>query len=204
MLILGLCGTCTNKADKEREQKIEVALTQQLQKYPQSNLQDIYKNFYQDRFGSEHIVNEADTQSMRLYIESEITTFVPNTLPLAEALGWEHNFVRINTRSVSQNLITSAQLAVAFIESATYTDSLKTAQWVQEWQQIVSIIEKKQLPIKNFEKDKTLIDSLLQINPKVAMHHSADYRQAYAPHYRIVAMPILKQKFPKIAQQIEY
>jgi hypothetical protein len=59
----------------------------------------------------------------------------------------------------------------------------------------VKIIEKKNLPISNFEKDKIKIDSLLRQNPTMALHHSEAFMLAYCPHYRIVKKEIFEKRY---------
>ncbi|MDR1112521.1 MAG: hypothetical protein LBL18_02015, partial [Bacteroidales bacterium] len=53
-----------------REKQIELALLAQLKNYPESRLQDIYKNFYQDCFGTGHAIS--DTAMVVHYLRSEL------------------------------------------------------------------------------------------------------------------------------------
>lgn len=175
------------------EQQIEKALITQWEQYPESRLQDIYKNFYQDRFGSEHALSTEDTAAMRRYIEYETVHFALAPQPLIEQLGWEHRFLRVNLTAVRDGMISAEELADAFVRSASMTDSVKKSQWVQEWKTIVRLIEKNKLPIPEFDQDRVLIDSLLEEHPQMAIHHSEAFRQKYKPHYRIVAQSVWEE-----------
>jgi len=179
-----------------REKQIELALLSQLKTYPASHLQDIYKNFYQDCFGTGHAIS--DTAMVMRYLDDELKNTSVSSAPPIELLGWRHNFVRVNIDLVRQGKITVNKLAKAFTVSANMVKEENMQQWVDEWQIVVSIIEKRKLPIPNFEHDKMYIDSLLDKNPKIAMHHSRAYNEHYAPHYRVVAVSVFEQMFGSI------
>ena len=51
----------------------KTAIERQLQDYPESRVQDIYKSFCQDNLGPGHLI--PDPQSARNYLESELRTF---------------------------------------------------------------------------------------------------------------------------------
>ena len=165
--------------------KIENALKKQIELYPESRLQDIYKNFYHGRFGTEHLVTNRD--AVIEYIEQELERMDTSYLPLIEYVGWDSNFVRINLLYLQNNNIDATILADLFIESQNYVDTNKANNWLKEWQQIITIIEKEKIQLKNYDEDKKNIDSFLTINPKAAIHHSQEFRDAYKPHYRVVA-----------------
>ena len=50
---------------------IRASIERQMATYPQSTLQDIYKSFYQDRFGPGHMIS--DTASARNYLMRELS-----------------------------------------------------------------------------------------------------------------------------------
>lgn len=180
LLIIFLFASCNNN-----NKKIEIALKKQIELYPESCLQDIYKNFYHGRFGTEHLVTNRD--AVIQYIEQELDRMDTSYLPMIEYVGWDSSFVRINLLYLKNNNIAAEVLADAFIESQNYTDTNKINNWTKEWQKIIDIIEKEKIKLKNYEEDKKSIDSFLKINPRTAIHHSQDFRDAYKPHYRVVA-----------------
>ena len=53
--------------------RVESVVKRQLELYPQSRLIDLYKNFFQDKFGPGHMV--ADTASAGAYIRRESLIF---------------------------------------------------------------------------------------------------------------------------------
>ncbi|MCL2596657.1 MAG: hypothetical protein FWD66_03160 [Paludibacter sp.] len=182
--------TCKNKD----EQKIENAIREQLAKYPESRLQDIYKNFYQDCFSTGHAIS--DTAMVMSYLRQELRESQLSSVPLVEPIGWRHRFVRVNIDAVRNGMIDTAVLVHAFIRSASLVNPSDTANWEKEWATIIKIIEKNHSPIKDFQADKIMIDSLLRENPNRAMHHSRIFDTTYNPHYRVVESEIAKKILP--------
>ncbi|MFA6335852.1 MAG: hypothetical protein WCX48_09955 [Bacteroidales bacterium] len=186
--------------DNDIEAKIEKSIRQQLEKYPESRLQDIYKNFYQDCFGTGHAIN--DTSMVKNYLTNELrnTTGTSSTssFPMVDTIGWRHNFVRVNIELVRQGKISEETLTDAFISSASKINEDDTANWVNEWHSIIKIIEDKKLPVKDSEIDKLGIDSILRLNPKAAMHHSKAFNEYYNPHYRVIERSVFEQLAGKI------
>lgn len=182
------------EACQTEDQKIELAIVMQLKQYPESRLQDIYKNFYQDRFGPGHAIS--NTEGARHYLETELQTMDFSPCPTIEVLGWEHRYVRINLEMVKRGDISKEALLSAFIESAQDIDAEAPEKWGEEWNKITSIIRKKKLPVKDFDVDCLTIDSLLKINPIIALHHSVSFRENYHPHYRIVLKELYEKRLP--------
>ena len=176
------------------EKKMELAILVQLKEYPESSLQDIYKNFYQDRFGPGHAIS--NFKSVKQYLENELSTMEDEKMSQKiELLGWEHRFVRVPLSMVKTRKINEEDLHVLFVESAFEIEPDAGKKWKKEWQQITRIIKKRKLPVNNFSKDKKYIDSLLNENPVIALHHSDAFRKSYHPHYRIVRKELFEAKY---------
>jgi hypothetical protein len=174
---------------------VELALKKQIELYPESRLQDIYKNFYQGRFGTEHLIR--NKESVVKYIKQELDEMNDSYLPEIEYIGWDSNFVRVSLEYLKHYNIEAEILADAFIESANYVDTNKSNNWLKEWKQIIKVIKKEKIKIKNYDTDRQIIDSLLEINPKAAIHHSKEFRETYKPHYRVIAIPLFEKHFKK-------
>jgi hypothetical protein len=197
IFLIGCVSFCLAfAACQTREKQLELALLSQLKTYPESRLQDIYKNFYQDCFGTGHAIS--DTAMVARYLEDELANMPVSPAPPIEPLGWRHNFVRVNIDLVRQGKMSVGKLAEAFTVSAAMVKEEDMNQWTDEWHTIVSIIEKRKLPVKDFEQDKAHIDSLLHENPRIAMHHSRAFNEHYRPHYRVVAVSVFEQIFGSV------
>ena len=179
------------------ENKVRQSIQAQLQIYPKSTLQDIYKNLFQDRFGPEHIIS--DTVSARLYLEEELASFETSNSVEIEYLGLNHHYVRVSLMMVKQGEISQEELLTAFCNSAKKINENDITEWQSEWKKIVEIIERMDLKIADYEKDKQMIDALLN-QGKYAIHHSTVFRETYQPHYRIVERGIFEEKFSKLCQ----
>lgn len=172
--------------------------------YPKMRLQDVYKSFYQDRFGPGHMI--ADSAAVYQYLQRELQQ-PDNPRVHFEPTGAQGRFYRIHLANVQKGYITAEELNRAFIQSADkeaprlayyVSDSLRladTLSWTQEWHQIVTAIENAKLKFENYESDKQMIEEMLATEGDVAVHHSRAFNEAYHPHYRIVraelAAPLL-------------
>jgi hypothetical protein len=178
------------------EQKIKKEIYLQIERYPKSTLQDIYKNFYQDNFGTEHAIPNKEAVEDYLMHELSNMQIVDNDA-IVENIGWQHNFVRVPLSLVKNGKIPVNELLQAFIESATAIDANATDTWIDEWNKIVEIIETMSLNISGFDEDKEKIAELLNKNPKMALHHSEIFNSTYRPHYRVVEKTVYKNRLEK-------
>ena len=160
--------------------------------YPESTLQDVYKSFYQDRFGSGHMIT--NTVSARLYLLKELSeNHIASTVHF-EPTGSEGRFVRVYLSAVADSLITTEQLLDAFIQSANAVQEPQT-DWATEWEDIVGVIRKYDLKVNDFETLQPMLSEAAQNHQTV--HHSQAYQEAYHPHYRIVEREVLQKILTK-------
>ena len=187
LLILPLClASCRQSLVDSAA--VNAAISNQLKTYPESRLQDLYKSFFQDRFGPGHIIR--DRESARDYILSELAGADTLIGPRTEPCGWEGNYVRVNLSVVADGLLTADELTDALMTSAKVVEEEDIERWKEEWAEILAIIEKHYPDIPNLEEDKTKIDELLA-SGQYAYHHSEAYNAAYHPHYRIIAKGLI-------------
>jgi hypothetical protein len=181
------------------EERIKKSVLHQIERYPKSTLQDIYKNFYQDYFGTGHAI--PDNEAVENYLMHELSDLheISNNT-IVEIVGWRHNFVRVPLFLVKNGTIPADELLQAFIESAATASTNAADKWIDEWNGIVKIIEKMQLDIVSFDDDKNKIAELLAKNPKMALHHSEIFNNEYKPHYRIVEKTIYKTRLEKFVK----
>lgn len=180
-----LIAACSRPSDVRR------ALTKQLETYPESALQDVYKTFYQDRFGAGHMISDTAAVSNYLSYELEIAAADSVENPYYEFTGAEGRFVRVFLRGVNEGLITQEELLSAFLKSAKPTVQPQQS-WAEQWAQIVASIDTNQL--EQLDPDNILPELEIAAELCRAVHHSPSYRQAYHPHYRIVERSIFEQE----------
>ena len=187
-LIIGYCGI------GNAQEKYKSAIDDILASYPEATLQDIYKSFFQDRFGPEHIIS--DTVSVRNYLINELQNMGETAMPYFEPTGTGENFIRVSLQTVKDSLVSGNELLFLFIESANSKKEISVSEWKVEWDSIKNYVPKD---LRGYALDSERIDSVLSLG-QYAIHHSKIYNELYHPHYRIIRKDLFKDKLlPKIA-----
>ena len=167
---------------------LKMALEWQFATYPESRLQDVYKNFYQEHFGPEHIIT--DTAAVRNYLNRELAAMGDQRNNIYfEFIGLEGNYVRVYLDAIANGKITADQLLKAFVESANEHKKPAT-NWASMWEAIIEAVDEIK-PGFGEEERETLNQASLE---NQAVHHSQAYNAAYHPHYRIVKREIFEQQ----------
>jgi hypothetical protein len=179
-------------------QSIRDAVVRQMESYPRSTLKDLYKNFFQDRFGPGHLIS--DTVAAKNYILSELESTPCLTGEAAEPLGWQHNFYRVSLSAVKSNLVPCGVLLDALIRSAGEAGPVAMEDWRKEWAEIESIIRSMNLALPNCEADSREIGEKLR-EGRYMGHHSEAFTDAYAPHYRIIGKKIFEEEIRPLLEQ---
>ena len=105
---------------------VERVVKWQLENYPESRLTDLYKNFFQDKFGPGHMV--ADTASAGAYIRRELALMRSESggkvvgltqSEVAEVIGWEGRFVRVDLAVIEMGIVSYKRFSEAFFESSS-------------------------------------------------------------------------------------
>ena len=180
-------------------QNIKTFVSQQMTEYPKSHLLDLYKSCFQDYMGAEHLVS--DRERVKAYLDEELNTTNINDLPelYYEPCGIKGRYVRVSLRAVKEGLITEDMLLAAFIRSAnTKRPSVKS--WRRKWHKIIGTIDKMNLNLPDYDREKQFLDSILSVG-KYAISHSSDYREAYHPHYRIVERRIFEKELKPLIEK---
>ena len=191
-----LCFAALLIAACSRPSGVRRTLDSQLAAYPESTIQDIYKTFYQDRFGSGHMI--ADTISARDYLAYEVGEAAHDSVanPYYEPTGAQGRYIRVYLRCVNEQLISEDELFDAFLRSAKPTENT-TNSWEQEWQNLLDELGPE--TVASLDRDSVLEELNLAAATDHAVRHSAAYRSAYHPHYRIVEKTIFEQELrPRI------
>ena len=177
----------------------EVAIERQLQDYPESRVQDIYKNFCQDNLGPGHLI--PDPEYARNYLLTELAAFREDLDSLRYdapermycPVGDQGNYVRVDLYNVLDGRVSEELLLDAFVRSANEGKKTTPEEWVAKWKGIAGIIRKNFKDITDAEEDLAQLDSLLS-EVHLIMHHSRAFEEAYHPHYRIIAKEIFESE----------
>jgi hypothetical protein len=177
-----------------KKERIRNAVQSQLNMYPKSTLQDLYKNFFQDYFGPGHIVN--DTLSAGAYLNAELASFEQASGAYYEPTGYNGNFYRVNLTIVKEGFISRDAFFDAFIRSVSNIQIITLEAWKKEWKEIDTVIHTMDLSLTDYTSEREKIFSLLSQDEYV-MHHSEQFSNAHDPHYRIIDRNIfLKEILP--------
>lgn len=186
---LSVLGSCRPSIDRN---VVDAAIERQMTQFPESRLQDLYKSFFQDRFGPGHLINDRDG-ALR-YIQSELQEAGVMTGPFTEPCGWEENYVRVSLRAVREGRLSAEELTEMLVQSAIPVDSTAVEAWKKEWTVILSEVRRTHPDLPGLEEDARKLDSLLA-SGQYAYHHSQAYNEAYRPHYRIVRKELADRLF---------
>ena len=126
VLIYGLVTGGGGMMLGQQRQEVESVVKRQLELYPQSRLIDLYKNFFQDKFGPGHMV--ADTAFAGAYIRRELALMRSESggkvvgltqSEVAEVIGWEGRFVRVDLAVIEMGIVSYKRFSEAFFESSS-------------------------------------------------------------------------------------
>ena len=187
--IIGIMFPMVAIAQKVNPNDVKTAVERIMADYPLSTLQDIYKSFFQDKFGPEHIIS--DTIAARKYLLSELNRTDIDSVVVLEPTGVKGNYIRVGLGAIKSGKVDVSAFLSAFIRSANVADKSVVEQWAGEWAEAVEQIDEMNLNLENYEADKEAISQILQ-QGRYVMHHSSQYREAYNPHYRIIAKGIFE------------
>lgn len=183
LMVLVFSG-CTGNAVRD-------AVERQMTQFPQSTLQDLYKSFFQDRFGPGHLI--ADEAAALRYLQYELAAMDRSVGPVLEPTGYRGEYTRVSLSVIKDSLVTVERFFEVFMRSALMADRVDVAEWQREWREIEREICACGLDtLPDYARDSHAIDSLLREGHYV-MHHSEQYGKAYRPHYRIIRTELLEE-----------
>jgi hypothetical protein len=178
-----------------QKQLIKKTIYEELKIHPKATLLDLYKDFFQGKFGPGHMIE--DSNAAADYFKKELQEATEFDSVSWQAVGEEKNYYRVNLSLVRDGKISAQQLIDAFIGSAKKAKPPSLESWHKEWNLILEIIEKMKLNLPDFEKDKLQIAQKLKKGIVIG-DHSSIYIGTYHPHYRIVSKYYFEKLF-KIA-----
>lgn len=173
----------------------ELAIRQQLIDFPESRAQDFYKSFCQDNLGPEHLI--PDPAAAARYLQEELQTY-RDDLDSARydapelqyyPVGDEGNYVRVDLSVILDSLVDEKAFLDAFVRSANEGKKASVEEWTLKWQGVAQMLRKGHAGIPELDKDLATLDSLMAEGHFI-MRHSDAFRNAYHPHYRIIARDI--------------
>ncbi|MCC8095894.1 MAG: hypothetical protein LIP05_11390 [Tannerellaceae bacterium] len=139
-------------SEKPFEDAVRTAVERQITTYPKSTLKDLYKNFFQDKYGPGHIIS--DTTGAGNYLRRELSTMTSSDGELVEPTGWEGNFYRVNLSLIKEGRIPYDVFFDAFIRSVNGIEPPPVPVWKEEWENIEIIISSWNLRCRTMNRIK--------------------------------------------------
>ena len=174
------------------------AIGRQLEIHPQSRLQDIYKNFFQEKFGPGHIIPDKSAAADYLLKELEECRTWTDPAPV-EPLGTQGKFVRVSLMFLKTAELGFEDYLDAFVAGAREITQEEYLEWMDEWKEIADAAAAFDIP--SYAEDRKKIDAMLKERKgNLVLHHSAEYNKAYDPHYRIIG----KSRYAELLQKSRY
>jgi hypothetical protein len=167
------------------------AVEKQMKMYPESTLRDLYKNFFQDYFGPGHII--ANTEAANNYLQQELSSVTEFEGEDYEYTGYRGKMVRVNLKIIADGRVPYDKYLDAFLRSVNGITPPSIEEWQAEWAKIDSVIRAMDIELDDAEEDRQEITQLLDDN-KFVMHHSRQFNEHYAPHYRIIERTIFEEE----------
>ena len=189
ILSLSMCVISCQHDSTDRA--IIEAVEKQMKMYPESTLRDLYKNFFQDYFGPGHII--ANTDAASNYLQQELATSTEFEGEDYEYTGYKGKMVRVNLKVIADGRVPYDKYLDAFLRSVNGITPPSIEEWRAEWAKIDSVIRAMDIELDDAEEDRQEIRQLLDDN-KFVMHHSRQFNEHYAPHYRIIERKIFEEE----------
>lgn len=183
-LIIAFLNNCSDAVNPFQQ-----IVKTQLHRYPQMQIDDLYKLTYQAAMGNIHL--GVDPQILKNYLYSEFSKIeASDDEPLFEEIS-PTNLIRLNLRPFKARDGDPEKLLKAMRQTAQtfHPDSGKILQY---WKVIEGIAEENLIPFK-----KANLESFLRKMQEAdfpAIHHSDKYMESYHPAYRV----ILKEYLPEL------
>lgn len=195
LTLLVVATACTGDSTRER---IRHSVERQMERYPHSTLRDLYKNYFQDRFGPGHII--ADEKAADNYLRYELENSTTMEGDDYEPTGYEERFMRVNLSVIADGRVPYDKYLSAFVRSVNGIEPITVEQWREEWKVIDEVINEMNLNLPDYEADRAEIWALLERGEYV-MHHSKLFEQHYDPHYRIIEREIFQREILPLIEQ---
>lgn len=156
--------------------------------------QDAVKLVYQSTFGAEHLIRDVKKAGDMLRSEMEILSPDPDGA-LYEPIG--NGLCRLNLRPCLAKGISDADILKLFLSAGETKGDKK--EFRKNLRILQKMAEQDETPFDAAELDYFLI--LYEEKGYPAVHHSAQYNNAYKPAYRIVPQHQLKSMLKKLREK---
>ena len=158
-------------------------LIQHSQRYPDWEMQDLYKLLFQAAMGCEHDYSNWEQVRERLHDEIEEMGEGPNE-PVLDPISPDGAIYRVHLRPYIRTALDLEELLESFRSTASgYKSSIANLKCYCH--DALELTQSGQLPFN--KEELSAYFQLMEKNGFPPVHHSEKYRQKYRPAYRVVA-----------------
>jgi hypothetical protein len=169
------------------EVRFRTILADQIARYPQMEVQDLYKLILQATMGSEHAISSVD--AARSWLRRELASLPEGPEePISDEISSDGNIVRVNLRPFIQSGGDPSSLLDAFVRTAN--EYRGTEERLRDhWSLTERMAEDGELPFE-VSQMRAFIEKA-EGDGFPAVHHSTRYEEAYHPAYRVIKREFL-------------
>jgi hypothetical protein len=178
----------TRKLPEATEERLHRILADQITRYPQMEIQDLYKLLFQAVMGSEHAISRPNAARSWLKRELENLAEGPDE-PTIDVISPDGDIVRVNLRPFIQIGGDPSSLLGAFVRTANeYRGTIERLRLY--WSFAERMAADGELPFERTDMRAFL--KLVEEDEFPAVHHSPHYENAYHPAYRVIKQEYLE------------
>lgn len=196
--LLLTCGKVNIDENKEGWMNL---ILEHLNRYPEMEVQDLYKFIYQATLGPAHLgTNEKIILS---YLNREIESINADPeIDLVENISPSGKYVRINLKKFkdkSGNIKLLANVIALSAKEKVLSERIPLGNMEilnKRWEMVARMVDSGDLPFDR-EEFRQFSDFIIS-NKSEIPHHSKKYRECYSPSYRVV----LKNYWDEVAREV--
>lgn len=162
--------------------EMEKIIMWHMQRYPQMEVEDLYKLVYQSAMGISHFIS--NPEKAREYLNWEMSHLKDGEdIDLSEPLSPDGVMIRVNLYKYKQGGGEADDLFEAMMKSAeNHQPSIEKIE--KYWDYLADMAESGKLPFTPSELESFFEEMGAMNFP--AVHHSETYRELYHPAYRVI------------------
>jgi hypothetical protein len=177
-----------NRRNLKQSEVLQSILQSQVERYPQMELEDLYKLVFQAAMGSEHAVQNRSAVAGYLQLELNSMGDGPDE-PIIDPISPDGEIVRVHLRPYVRAGGDPSKLLEAFIDTSRRHHGSKNdlerwwgqaVQWLGEGWPLLAPQQARSFFLK------------MEAQGFPAVHHSPNFIEAYKPAYRVVLQGLIE------------
>jgi hypothetical protein len=175
--------------NKHYYEKLKKTIQFELDHFPLAKAKDLAKLLYQSMYGPQHAVQLPE--KLYEWLEQEMQDLDPKASePLIQPVWLHYPMFRLHLSTASKLSVSLQQIHELFLQSCTDPTPSPSISWNEAIDMTFHILLQRKLPESQIQANEFKDYASSSAGP---YHHSANYREAYHPHYRLVSFHAIQQ-----------